>query len=70
MYLVANLNYNQMLGLLLVSFVSAVIKEITILGTNDAHGKLMSEQRNLPNGETFKLGGLSLLSSYIKVLRN
>jgi len=30
----------------------------------------MSETKTLSNGETFKYGGLSLLSSYINILRN
>lgn len=58
-----------MFTLLLTTLIQARIREITILGTNDAHGKLMSDIKTLPNGESFKYGGLSLLSSYINILR-
>lgn len=37
------------------------IKEITIVGTNDLHGKLMGNNKTQ--------GGLSLFSSYLNIIR-
>ena len=42
------------------------IKKVTILGTNDMHGRIFPDKNDKLD---LKIGGLSLFSSYLKVLR-
>jgi 5'-nucleotidase len=57
-----------MLVYLLLATLTYTLTPITILATNDIHGKLFSDTKKFPN-HSLKIGGLSLFASYLKVLR-
>ena len=50
---------------------SADLETIAILATNDIHGHILpSQYTTLDTAETYNVGGLLLMSSYIQVLKN
>ena len=42
---------------------------LTFMGTNDTHGWIEARTTTLPSGQTFRWGGMALLSSYAKKVR-
>jgi 2',3'-cyclic-nucleotide 2'-phosphodiesterase (5'-nucleotidase family) len=56
-----------MLLFFILPIIHCELKKITILGTNDIHGRLTPILSKKSDDLTINLGGLSLLSSYIKV---
>ncbi len=59
-----------MINLLILLPIALAIKNITILGTNDVHGHLIPIDVVKSQDLTIHIGGLSLFSSYLNVLRN
>jgi 2',3'-cyclic-nucleotide 2'-phosphodiesterase (5'-nucleotidase family) len=54
---------------IIVFFVKSELIKISILGTNDLHGRLTPIRVVKPNNLTINLGGLSLFSSYLNILK-
>jgi 5'-nucleotidase len=59
-----------MIILAVLQIIYCSIDKITILGTNDLHGKLVSERKITSNNETYNIGGLNIFSSYLTILRS
>jgi 2',3'-cyclic-nucleotide 2'-phosphodiesterase (5'-nucleotidase family) len=59
----------MLLHLFLLTLLSCEPINLTILGTNDIHGKLTPIDVYKPNGTLVNIGGLSLLSSYFKIVK-
>lgn len=59
----SNYNYPKPLS-------SPFLERIAILGTNDIHGHILPTIEFIPaNNETYRTGGLTLMSSYIDALK-
>ena len=43
--------------------------KLTILGTNDVHGRLIPTEVVKEDGSILNIGGLSLLKTYVNILR-
>src|ERR1051325_1872339 len=57
---------------LIVLFLSACSTQATplrVIALTDFHGALESHMQNLPGGQTIEVGGATLLTTYVKMLR-
>ena len=57
-----------MIFFLFITIARLELVPITILGTNDVHGRITPMTAKKENNITINIGGLGLLSSYIKIL--
>jgi 5'-nucleotidase len=59
-----------MIFLLFMPYLASALQKLTILGTNDLHGRLFAYNITTSKNELIKQGGLSLFSSYLSILRD